>query len=131
MLKLCLGYAQIIFSMGSADFDGAGVGVGVAHSGSLPSAEHFPRGRAPRGSVIHLRDERLNQPRQGWICLLCGMRFSKANYRRLAGGKGKYPFPSSARLVEGLHVCRQLSPPQLTQGKEVCERSLILSSTPS
>lgn len=124
MLELCLGYAQIIFSMGSADFDRAGVG--VARSGSLPSVERFPRGRAPRGSVIHLRDERLNQPRQGWICLLCGMRFSKANYRRLAGGKGKYPFPSSAGLVEGLRVCRQL-----TQGKEVCERSLILSSTPS
>ena len=128
MLKLCPGYAHmIVYSVVSMDFDRSGAGA-VSVLGSLPSIERIPLGRAAWGSVIYLSDERLNQPQQSWVCLLCSMRFSKANYRWLARGEGKYPLHSSTGLVEGLNVCRQLSPLQLTQGKEVCEQSLIQCS---
>lgn len=128
MLKFCPGCAHmIVCSVVSMDFGRSDAGA-LSVLGSLPSIERIPLGRAAWGLVIYLSDERLNRPQQSWVCLLCSMRFSKANYRWLAGGKGKYPLPSATGLVEGLNVCRQLSPLQLTQGREVCEQSLIQCS---
>lgn len=129
MLKLCPGYAGVIVSsVLSPDFDRRGVGT-VHVLRSLPTIECIPSGRAARGSAVcprdgRLNDGRLNEPQRSWICLLCSMGFSEANYTWLARGEGRYPLPTSTGLVEGVNVSRQLSPLQLSRGKEACEQSL-------